>query len=112
MMDVLSIASSGLAAAQAQLNVTANNIASLNTPGYKAQRVDLVNAPTGGVQVEGVESTGQSVEPASEFVKLKQAALMYGANAMMIRAAEHMYGSLLDIFDTDNQQNKSGQDNS
>ena len=33
-MDALNIAASGLQAAQAQLNVTANNIANQNTPGY------------------------------------------------------------------------------
>jgi flagellar basal body rod protein FlgG len=93
-----------------QMNVTANNIANLNTPGYKAQRVDLVSAPSGGVEVAGVQSTGQSVDPVSEFVNLKEVALMYGANAMVVKMATQMYGSLLDILD--NQQQNPPPDNS
>jgi len=111
-MGILGIASSGLAAAQAQLNVTANNIANLNTAGYKAQRVDLVANPGGGVDVAGVSSTGKSVDLASEFVNLKQAALTYGANALVVKTSEQMYGSLLDILDNQNQDENSSQNNS
>jgi|HubBroStandDraft_6_1064221.scaffolds.fasta_scaffold1398842_2 flagellar hook protein FlgE len=100
-MDALNIAASGLQAAQAQLNVTANNIANQNTSGYKAQRVDLAAAAGGGVDVEGVQSTGNAVDPVNEFVNLRQAALYYDANGMVIKAADQMYGSLLNILDTD-----------
>jgi flagellar hook-associated protein 1 len=100
-MDALNIAASGLQAAQAQLNVTANNIANQNTPGYTAQRVDLAAAPGGGVDVEGVQSTGSAVDPVNEFVNLRQTTLFYDANGMVIRAADRMYGSLLNILDTD-----------
>jgi flagellar hook-associated protein 1 len=102
-MDALNIAASGLAAAQAQLNVTANNIANLNTPGYTAQRVDLAAAPGGGVDVEGVQSTGKAVDPVNELLNLKQTTLYYDANGMVIRVADRMYGSLLNILDTDDQ---------
>ncbi|MGA2443351.1 MAG: flagellar basal body protein [Tepidisphaeraceae bacterium] len=102
-MDVLAIAASGMQAAQAQMTVAANNIAHQNTPGYKAQRVNLVDvANYGGVEVAGVQSTGQSVDPATEMAKLRQAQFMYGANAMVVRAADQMYGSLLNVLDTDN----------
>jgi flagellar hook-associated protein FlgK len=100
-MDALNIAASGLGAAQAQLNATANNIANLNTPGYTAQRVDLAAAPGGGVDVEGVQSTGKSVDLANEMVNLKQSVLYYDANGMVIRVSDRMYGSLLNILDTD-----------
>jgi flagellar hook-associated protein 1 len=102
-MDALNIAASGLQAAQAQLNVTANNIANLNTPGYTAQRVDLAAAPGGGVDVEGVQSTGNAVYPVNELLNLKQTILYYDANGMVIRVADRMYGSLLNILDTDDQ---------
>ncbi len=110
-MDALSIAASGMQAAQAQMTVAANNIANQNTPGYKAQAVNLVDvANDGGVEVAGVQSTGQPVDPATEMAKLRQAQFMYGANAMVVRAADQMYGSLLNVLDTDNgdsQQNNS-----
>lgn len=101
MIDAINIAASGLQAAQAQLNVTANNIANQNTPGYTAQRVDLAAAEGGGVDVEGIQSTGKSVDLANEMVNLKQSVLYYDANGMVIRAADRMYGSLLNILDTD-----------
>src|SRR5271170_6423371 len=100
-MDALNIAGSGLAAAQAQLNVSANNIANQNTPGYTAQRGDLPAAPGGGGDVEGVQSTGKPVDLANEMVNLKQTVLYYDANGMVIRVADRMYGSLLNILDTD-----------
>jgi flagellar hook-associated protein FlgK len=106
-MDIFSIAASGMHAAQAQMNVAANNIAHENTPGYKAQAVNLTDvANYGGVQVTGTQSTGQSVDPATELAKLRQAAIMYGANAMVVRAADQMYGSLLNVLDTDNRNSE------
>jgi len=110
-MDAFAIAASGMQAAQAQMSVAANNIANQKTPGYKAQEVNLVDvANYGGVEVAGVQSTDQSVDPATEIAKLRQAAIMYGANAMVVRAADQMYGSLLNVLDTDNRNSR--QDNS
>jgi flagellar hook-associated protein FlgK len=106
--DLLSIAASGLSAATAQLNVTANNIANMNTPGFKAQRVDLAAAPGGGVEVTGIQSTGQPVDPVDELVHLKQEGFMYGANAMMVRTGNQLFGTLIDILDTDHQRNDRG----
>jgi flagellar basal body rod protein FlgG len=110
-MDALAIAASGMQAAQAQMSVAANNIANQNTPRFKAQSVNLVDvANDGGVEVAGVRSTGRSVDPATEMAKLRQAAFMYGANAMVVRVADQMYGSLLNVLDTDDrnsQQNNS-----
>ena len=53
-MNVFGIALSGMQAAQAQLNVTATNVANADTPGYQAARVDLVDLSTGGVAVGGI----------------------------------------------------------
>lgn len=108
-MDALNIAASGLNAAQAQLAVTANNIANMNTPGYSAERVDLAGGPGGGVVVEGVQSTGQPVDFAKELVSLDQTTLYYDANGMVIRASNQLYGSLLNILDTDNRNDNSDQ---
>jgi flagellar hook-associated protein FlgK len=112
-MSLFGTSLSGLNAAQISLNVTANNIANLNTPGFTADRVDLTSAPNDdGVEVAGVQSTDLPVDPASETVKLIQDKLMYGANAMVVRAADQMYGSLLNVLDTDNQNGNQGWDNS
>ena len=110
-MDAFAIAASGMQAAQTQISVAANNIANQNTPGFKAQDVNLADvANDGGVEVAGVQSTGQSVDPETEMAKLRQAAIMYGPNAMVVRAADQTYGSLLNVLDTENRN--SQQDNS
>jgi flagellar basal body rod protein FlgF len=92
-------------------NVAANNLANQKTPGFQAQSVDLVDvANYGGVAVAGVQSTGQAVNPATALAQLGQAALLYAANAMVVRVEDQMYGSLLNVLDNDDRN--SQQDNS
>ena len=110
-MDVFAIALSGMQAAQAQLNDTAQNTANLNTPGYKSQRADLVELSTGGVGVARTTSDpspgptlpdgseGSNVDPASQMIDLQQEKLLYDANATVIRTADRMTGTLLDMVD-------------
>jgi flagellar hook-associated protein FlgK len=109
-MDSMSIAGSGLNAAVAQLNATANNIANVNSPGYQAQQVNLVDNPTGGVTVDGTESTGQSVDLANEMVNMQKEKLFYGANAMVLRVSAQMSGTLLNILDNSNRDQYQDQD--
>jgi flagellar hook protein FlgE len=99
-MDVFGIAASGLQANQALLNVAANNIANANTPGYLTQTADLADISTGGVSVEGIDQTNQPVDLATETIAQKNAAVMYDANALVIKLADQMYGSLLNVLDT------------
>jgi flagellar hook-associated protein FlgK len=101
-MDAMSIAGSGLNAAVAQLNTTANNIANVNTPNYTAEQVNLTDNPTGGVTVDGVQSTDQSVNLANETVNLQNEKIFYGANAMVLRVASQMSGTLLNMLDNEN----------
>jgi flagellar basal body rod protein FlgG len=109
-MDVFGIAASGMRAAQVQLDVTANNIANLNTGGYTAQRADLGSeANYDGVEATGVDSTGQPVDPAAEMVDLRQARLLYGANALVLKTADQLYGSFLNVLDNQDQQSNSKQ---
>src|ERR1700722_19839437 len=103
-MSIFGIASSGLQAAGAQLNVAANNIANLNTPNYQTQRADLVSAPDDdGVEVAGVQSTDVPNDPANAMIALRQAKLFYGANALVVKTADQMYGSLLNVLDNQDQ---------
>jgi flagellar basal-body rod protein FlgC len=107
-------------AAQTLLNVTANNIANAQTPGYQSQGVDLVTLSGGGVQVAGTPSSnapfqpgndggeGSNVDLATQAINLTQANFLYDANAAVVNAQSQMIGSLLDIFDnqsTDQNQN-------
>lgn len=96
-MDTFSISSTGLAAAQAQLNVSANNIANIDNPSYTPSRVDTYSN-SDGVETS-VHSDPNSDDLATQMTNLSQAKMLYGANAAVIRAGDRMIGSLLDIFD-------------
>jgi flagellar hook-associated protein 1 len=68
----LNISYSGLAAAQRAMEVTANNIANVNTEGYSRQRVELVNSPptpgTFGKRGDGMRGTGVTI---ADVVRLR-----------------------------------------
>ncbi len=110
-MSIFSIAGSGLAAAQAQLNVAAQNVANLDTPGYQARRADLVELSGGGVAVKGVSKDptpgatqpdggqGSNVDLAHEMINLTRAKLLYTANAAVLKIGQKTTGTLLDILD-------------
>ena len=109
----LNIAASGLDAAATQVDVAASNIANLNTPGYQPQRADLVTLSGGGVGVAGISSGtnggantsadgGSNVDLANEMMQLTRAKLLYSANAVVLRAANQMLGTLLDVVNKPN----------
>ena len=110
---LFSTALSGLNAAGAIVDTAASNIANMNSTGYKAARVNLASSPWGGVDVVsisrdassgGVDEDGQelsNVDLPTEVVNLKKGALLYKANAAVIKAGDDMMGTLLDMFDHD-----------
>jgi flagellar hook-associated protein FlgK len=100
LLDAISTSSSGLNAADTQINVAATNIANANTPGYKAERVDSVELSTGGVATT-IRTTNSSVDLAKESTDLVKAKNLYAANGMVIKATNQMLGSLLNMFDKD-----------
>ena len=51
--SIMNIATSGLQTAQAQLRVTSDNIANVNTPGYVRKIADQSAAVTGGYGAGG-----------------------------------------------------------
>src|SRR5580704_8389660 len=115
-MNVFGIALSGMQAAQTQLNVTAQNIANSDTPGYQSESVDLVDLSTGGVGVGGISTDptpgppqpngtpGSNVDLGAEMINLTRAKLLYSANAAVLMVGERMTGALLDMFDNQDQQ--------
>ncbi len=101
LMDALSIASTGLQAAGAQLSVTANNIANADTPNYKPRRADLVELSGGGVGVGSISEKSGEVDLPTEMVNLIKEKSLYNANAAVVKTADRMLGSVLDLFDQD-----------
>ena len=111
-MDVLSIASSGLQAAQLEMSAAASNIVNENTPDYQTETVDLVDLATGGVEGTEIDDSDDTPDPDSEIAKLKQASYLYDANAMVVQVASQMYGSLLNVLDTQDQNSDWDDSNS
>lgn len=98
MASLGSIASSGLRAAQLQLDSSAHNVANLNTPGFKRQTVDLQEAPAqGGVRASlgRVPSEGSSLE--TEAVGQMAATYAFKANVQVLKTEDRMMGALLDV---------------
>jgi flagellar basal body rod protein FlgG len=110
---LFSTALSGMNAAGALLNTAASNIANMDTPGYKPARVNLAESQSGGVDVVSItrdpspgpiDPDGQemsNVDPVTEMVNLKKGALLYKANAAVIKVGDELTGTLLDMFDHD-----------
>jgi flagellar basal-body rod protein FlgC len=114
---IFSTALSGLNAAGAIVDTAASNIANLDTNGYKTRRVNLTSAPdNGGVHVEsitanptpgGLDDQGQelsNVDLPTEIIHLRLGGILYDANAAVVRAADQMTGTLLDILDSDHRR--------
>lgn len=96
------IASSGLAAAQARLDASANNIANVATPNYRPQAVAQTARAEGGVDTQLRQLDAQSADGAStsrleeDLVNQKVALYNFQANVLTLKAEGSMVGSLLD----------------
>lgn len=110
-MNALSIALSGMQAAQVQMNAAAQNVANLQTQNYQPVRADIIDLSSGGVNADlqsspvpasgAPTSPGSNVDLAAEMINMKLAQLAFGANADVVRTENHTLGSLLDMYDTD-----------
>ena len=106
MSSVLSIAASGMAAAQKRLEVSARNVANVSsTPSdeeaaaaFAALRMDQVETRGGGTApVVSLAPPGTQVDLAGEAIQQMIARYTFAANAKMAKAAGEMQKSLLDI---------------
>lgn len=113
MIGPVDTAASGIAAAQRKLEVSAHNIANLNTDEFKKGRVSQEESVTGGVEThvgrvserghvrqtpEGDLVEGSNVNLAEEMVTLLEAEHSLKANINALETADEMERSLLDIF--------------
>ena len=110
MSDDLSIAASGLDAASALLNATANNIVNEDTPGYQPEDIEFLDLPDhGGVEAQVVVQPdqgagGEGVDPVAQAINFRRAQYLYDANAAVIQASQYMFGTLLNMLDTEPDQ--------
>lgn len=97
-MNVSSIATSSLLAAQQTAHIRAHNIVNAQTPDFKPTAPALVSeAPTGGVAVFAQEADSP-VNVVRETVGLITASSQYKAAAALIRTDEDLNKALLDTF--------------
>jgi flagellar hook protein FlgE len=95
---------SGLNAAATQVGVAANNVANLNTNGFRARSVDFASTPDGGVVASNLRvnpadpaPNGSNVDPAAEMVSLMTGSMFFKANATVVRAQNELLGVVLDL---------------
>jgi flagellar hook protein FlgE len=112
MTTLLNTALSGLNAAGTKMTVSASNLVNMHSAAHKAARANLAPAPAGGVAVQSVttdptpgprDETGtelSNADPAREVVHGILAKHLYTASAQMIRTADSMMGTLLDVTST------------
>lgn len=99
MFSAINTAASGLFAAEAKLNVSASNVANADSEGYTARRVELVErSPAGsGVRAGEVVDTGRPVDLEQEAVEQVRARQLYTANAVVLKVADSLVGTVLDV---------------
>ncbi|MFU2208688.1 flagellar basal body rod protein FlgC [Solidesulfovibrio sp. C21] len=126
MTDAISAAQSALGALSTSMAVTANNVANVNTDGYKSQDARLSTGPDGqGTQVSSIvedtsagalraetvaaENQAGVYEPQMDMVEMSNVDLVrqnvnmiqdsraFEANVAVIRTADDMAGTLLDL---------------
>lgn len=115
MIGAMDASVSGLTAFRKKLDVTANNIANVNTDEFKKQRALLREGDNGGVTVEiervddpgypketvvdgeVVETESSNVDLAEAFSEMIPTQAGYDANLKAIQTEDEMLGSLLDI---------------
>lgn len=101
---------SALTAMSTRQEVTANNIANVNTDGFKSSSVALETGPGGqGVRVSAIQESSapgavvngietSNTDLAGEMVDMITTGHAFSANAVAIRASEEMTGHLLNMI--------------
>jgi flagellar basal-body rod protein FlgC len=116
MIEGLSATLSSLQAHDRKMNVNANNVANVNTNGFKRDRAVLEEGREGEVRVNlskdrspapqdplapdapGVNKELSNVDLADELTGMIPAEIGYKANLATIRARDDMLGTLLDTL--------------
>jgi len=99
LIHALDVAESSLSAQSKKMGVIAENIANVNTPGYQRQNVILSERLGGGVEVSGVERSGQPVKLEEEMTDLMGSQRVYQASAAVIKSVDEMLQATLDMVD-------------
>lgn len=97
MLGLPSIAQSGLQVSQARLGASAHNIANMQTDGFKRETVSAQAAPQGGVVVSISQAAQAGADLTQDVVEQMSAKNAFMANVQVLKTADKMLGSLLDV---------------
>ena len=97
MNSTASIALSGMQTAQLQLDASANNVANVETPGYKRQEVLPNSQPQGGVAASVRQSDSQAPSLEADLVAQLAAKNAFLANLAVFKSNNRMAGALLSL---------------
>ena len=96
-MNTLSIAQSGLQAAQTRLNVSANNVANAQTEGFRRDQVQAAAQADGGVRTQVNKMPQSGAHLIQDLLDQKSATYAFKANLQTVKATDEMMGRLLDV---------------
>ena len=103
-MDGMAIGASGVYTAAQGVALGANNVANVNTAGYRAQSLQQQSLPQGGVAADGVQASqapltpgGSNVDLATEAVNLDTQGAGYSANLKFLQVQQNLLGTALDM---------------
>jgi len=97
MADVSGIATSALTALGVRQSVTANNIANINTPDFKASYTVMKENNEGGVTASVVRGE-DNVEISKEAVDMLETVNGYKANLKTLQVQDQMGKDLIDML--------------
>ena len=103
-MDGISASMSGVNVAAQSIALSSNNVANINTDGYKAKSLQQQALPQGGVEASAVResqqptsSGGSNVDLATEAVNLKTEGIGYQADLKFMQVQQKLLGTALDL---------------
>jgi flagellar hook protein FlgE len=103
-MDGVSAAVSGINVSAQSVALSSNNVANVNTEGYRAKTLQQQDLEQGGVRATGIQENpepttpgGSNVDLANEAVNLDIKGLSYQADLKFLQVQQNMLGAALDL---------------
>jgi len=96
MLNLATVAQSGLQAAQNRLGASAHNVANGQTDGFKRVQAQATAQPQVGVQVTFSRAATEGADVNQDVVDQLSAKPSFAANLAVLKTADQMMGSLLD----------------
>lgn len=93
----MSIAASGMRAAQLGVQVAARNIAHVAAPDAVRLQLQRSNVAEGGVQAQVMNGAADPAAPVADLLAARSELRAFTASAALIRRHDQMLGTLLDV---------------